>query len=142
MLHIRARRSCLPTVVSAIALFLTLSQFGCGKSAAPKVVTVRGKVICAQVKTLEGATVRFWPQDAKITLTPSAKCQPDGTFTMDCPAGNYKVTVAARPAVNAGVPPPQGQGAAIPMRYQDSIQTPLQVTVVEGDAEEKVLKLD
>jgi hypothetical protein len=123
------------------SLLVALCLPGCGQKA-PQQVPVKGKVIFADRKSLDGATIRFWPQDAKISQSPSASCSGDGTFSLDCPPGSYKVTVTPRPPVGkAAAPPPQAAAAGIPSKYRDSIQTPLRVTVTEEDAEEKVLKL-
>lgn len=130
------------SLIIPTTLLLAFILASCGTQAPPKLLPIKGKVICSRVKSLEGATVRFWAQDAKIAASPSAQCQADGSFSTECPAGNYKVTVTPRPPANMGVPPPQTRDTGIPLMYRDSVQTPLRVTVVEGDLEDKILKLE
>ena len=86
--------------------------------------------------------MRFWPEQAGIR-SPSAICRADGTFSLECSAGSYRVTVTPRkPLGTAALPGPQAPGSEIPARFQDGALTPLRVTIVENDSDEKIVRLN
>jgi hypothetical protein len=108
---------------------------GCGNKPPPP-LSIKGKVVGIPVKSLEGLSLRFWPQQAGTDQSLLAVCQPDGSFTLECQPGTYKVTITPR-IIGTGPPPPPD----FPEIYMDSTKTPLEVTVREGDTQEKVLNV-
>ncbi len=121
---------------------LTLFFLGCGGTAQPKLVPVRGKVVGREGKSVGPVTVIFWPEDTKKNQGAGAVCQVDGSFYLECLPGNYKVTVSpVRPKGATEPPPPQGPHSAIPAPYQNELTTTLSVRVSETGGDEIVLNL-
>ena len=114
---------------------------GCGgTSGAPKVVKVyevKGKVLLADGKPLNGGHIYFMPVDG--SLAPEGKIESDGTFSLatansgeGAPAGDYKVRLEpSDPSLLAG---PGKRGAAgkklpFPDKYLDEDASNLKVSV-------------
>jgi hypothetical protein len=77
-----------------------------------------------------------------VTRIPSAACQADGTFSLDCPPGSYKVTVTPPKGLGRGaLPPTSKSGAAIPEAYRDAVKTSLRAEVPAGGTDDLVLEL-
>jgi hypothetical protein len=111
---------------------------GCCKSPVP----VEGLIVTAAGKPVWGVAVRFWNKDrGRQPFT--AITDPEGRFQLDCPAGDYQVTVLPPSAKGTGRgtgvgPLPsggtaEGPGAKVqppvPKIYWRTETTPLRVTV-------------
>ncbi len=102
-----------------IRLPLSLSVFllaaGCGKPTPPDPVEARGHVQYANRKPGTGLVLIFHPQDeANCRHTPTVETDAeDGTFSLSCLPGRYKVTVAEPPQ---GPPPEGGPSVAPPSK--------------------------
>jgi hypothetical protein len=69
--------------------FLCALPSGCGDRKVP----VAGQVLNAQGKEVRGVVVTFWPADPSGQSF-ATLCDGSGHFTLHCPRGNYKVTIA------------------------------------------------
>jgi hypothetical protein len=127
---------------SCLLVALTMLAAGCGKDPPPTLVSVKGKVIGYNGQSVKGAKVSLWPQYSESTHVRLAVCEEDGSFSLECPKGLYKVTVTPARVGVAAVPGPSSDGGPIPERYQDSRKTPLQAHVLETGLEEVVFKLE
>jgi hypothetical protein len=126
----------------AFACLGLLLALGCGTKPMPQ-VSVNGKVV--GLKDAENVTVRLWPEGRSQggSTVPAAVCRADGSFTVTCEPGTYKVTLSRPlPAGQFATPKQADAESAIPPRYQDSLNTPLQITVGENETQEKILKID
>ncbi len=85
------------SLLPLLILFVGLTITGCGKGG-PSLVNVSGS-INVDGKPAEGATMIFFPNDASMTLIPSAQADASGKFTIitdgknGIPTGSYDVTV-------------------------------------------------
>jgi len=130
------------TRFQATLILLAIFFLGCGGKAQLKSVPVNGKVVGHEGKSVGPIIVIFWPEDSKNNRMKSAVCEADGSFHLECPPGNYKVTVSPVRSKGATAPPsPQGPEAAIPARYQSELTTTLNVKVPETRADDIILNL-
>ncbi|MFM2217228.1 MAG: hypothetical protein RL240_1546 [Planctomycetota bacterium] len=87
----------LSSLMTLLILFVGLTLTGCGNGG-PSLVNVTG-TINVDGKPAEGATMIFFPNDAAMTLIPSAQADAGGKFTVitdgknGIPTGSYDVTV-------------------------------------------------
>jgi hypothetical protein len=135
---------------AGLALAALLVASGCGgKPPPPPLVTVNGKLVHKQ-EPVPLVLLTFVPTDPRSGVRPQAASQPDGTFTLQCPPGSYKVTLA--PVPQAGAAPPgdaapladpakPGRLRAIPAAYRDPDNTPLRVEVPDGGKDGVVLEV-
>lgn len=116
---------------------LCLALAGCG-SKGPTLYPVKGKVVSADGKSLEHATVVFHPVVAgdPSLSKPRGKVGADGTFTLTtittddgAPAGEYKVTVELWLAGPRSDDPPANR---LPPKYASPEQSGLTATVGTG----------
>jgi hypothetical protein len=127
-----------PTTVGLLLVLTGLS--GCqGKPPAPKLVPVRGQLLC-RGKPLASVGVQFIPNEAKGTTGPSATGSTDanGTFTLQtppygpgAPPGFYRVVVATYP----------GQ-TLFPPRYANIGETPLHAEIPAEGTDHLTLKIE
>jgi predicted small lipoprotein YifL len=124
---------------AAVLLAALAAGAGCGKSG-PTLYPVTGKVIGADGKPLEHATVVFHPVGAANAdaLRPRGKVGADGTFTLTshttgdgAPAGDYRVTVELWLAGKGDEPPAN----RLPVRYAKPDLSGLKATVNAGPTE-------
>jgi hypothetical protein len=123
---------------------------------------VKGKVLFADGKPVKGMVLSFHPDDdaTKAGRMPSVPLPDDGSFSVECLPGRYKVTLRAIPK-GAGTAATEGPGgtpapAAPPnatdpakmsldpkvqrlARHADHTSTPLVVEVPTGGASDLVL---
>jgi hypothetical protein len=142
------KRASLSKWLAVSASLLVVFSPGCGK--APEVpVQVRGKVITADGKPVSGLVITFYPQeDVNRQKVPSDLLGKEGTFSVTCLRGRYKVTVAPVPVQGSGMP---GAGPDItktsakdgnPLSIsRPTATTPPEVTISEGGQDDLVLKL-
>lgn len=115
---------------------------GCGK----KVVTypVKGTVVYKK-KPVTQVTLFFWPQeDEKGTAADRIATVPndEGEFTLQCPKGNYKVTILSTEISPDATAPAKGSYAQLLQFYSDIKSTPLKVNVPEKGVDNLVLELN
>jgi hypothetical protein len=134
---------------AAVSL-LALAVAGCAKPEVP--VPVKGKVVDERPgRQPAQLVVTFHPQDElnKGSL-PSAVTTKEGTFSLTCLRGRYKVTLAAPPTGHGHADPAAGGGpgpapapgkppAAVPPAYQAPERTPLEVAIPEIGKDDLVL---
>jgi hypothetical protein len=109
---------------------------GCGHSEslpAYQVYEVKGKVVLADGKPLNGGWISFVPK-GDLPVTPSGEIGPDGTFSLvtggsgeGAPPGEYKVRIDA-----PQLPPVASKSRkkpAIPVKYSDEDSSGLVITV-------------
>jgi len=133
VMHLSWTRTCF-----ALAMVFIL---GCGSGRHPKSVWVHGKVVGRNGKSIGQAVLILWPENSKINSGAGALCEDDGTFTVQCLPGNYKVTVSLVRPKGATAPPPHQSESGIPDRYQNELTTTLTLKVPETGAENIVLNL-
>ena len=85
---------------------------GCGKSDSLPVLEVydvKGKVLLADGKPLDGGSIYFVSKAGDLPVTPSGVIGPDGTFSLvtggsgdGAPPGEYKVRIEAPPVQTVG----------------------------------------
>lgn len=129
--RLRSRRWVSSLVVAAWAALA-----GCGKSdslPSLKVYEVKGKVLLADGKPLDGGWIYFVPK-GDLPLTPSAEIQPDGTFSIStggsgegAPPGEYKIRVETPQLPPAN--PRSRKKPIIPTKYNDEDSSGLLVQV-------------
>jgi hypothetical protein len=127
-------------VPSIVALGAACALAGCSGPAtqAPPKVTVEGEVR-AQGRPVAFVLVRFYPQDPADANAYDGSTDQAGAFSVQCPAGSYKVTIIPLPVGHGGTP---GAGAlagadskvaeAIPAVCRSREATPLTVEVPAG----------
>jgi hypothetical protein len=129
---------------------LCLAASGCGKAPAP----VAGQVVTSDGKPVWGVAVGFWTKE-KARQPFTAVTDPQGRFSLACPAGEYQVTVLPPSAKGAGRgwgvgPLPsagKGEGGngpvqpAVPKPYWRSDTSPLRVTVPAGGVKDVLLEV-
>jgi len=126
--------------LAANAILLLCS--GCGnKTEPPAVVSVKGNVVC-QGKAVPGVLIKFWPRQQDPQTKPIETVSgPKGEFSLSCPKGSYKVTIANVPVSAAGPGLAEGGGGeephcmpavVVPIEYSDRVESPLTVEVPEG----------
>lgn len=134
VLNLSRRAALVATVFASFALV------GCG-SKGPTLHPVKGKVVGADGKPLEHATVVFHPVGATDPnlSRPRAKVAADGTFTLStvgtddgAPPGEYKVTVEQWLAGPRSDDPPANR---LPAKYASPDQSGLTATVGSGPTE-------
>jgi hypothetical protein len=126
----------------AFSVIIVVLVAGCGRDLPIKSVTVRGKVVGRPGKSVGPAAVIFWPENSKKNPGGTAACETDGSFSLECLPGKYRVTVSPiRPKGATAPPPPQGSEARIPTKYQNALSTPLIVNVPETGADNIILNL-
>lgn len=134
-----------------VCLAAVLVLAGCAGPPPEPPVAASGKLVGYRGKSAEGVVVSLWPQDDPRGAVKSALCKADGTFSLECVPGAYKVTVMPRKPVGKGAAPgpqgpgtapaPSGQDALIPEMYQSSVKTNLRVTVPAGGTGDLVVDL-
>jgi hypothetical protein len=94
--------------------------------------SVTGKVTLDDAPVVAG-TVLFLSDDGRAA---SAELQPDGTYTLECRLGQFKVAVAppVPPGAEAALDAPESDagGVDIPPQYQDVGSSGLTTEVKEG----------
>lgn len=119
---------------------LCLAPAGCGSNG-PTLYPVKGKVVSADGKPLEHATVVFHPTGSTDpnAVKPRGKVAADGTFTLTthaaddgAPPGEYRVTVEQWLAGARADEPPANR---LPQKYADPQQSGLTATVGTGPTE-------
>ena len=90
-----------------------LAVGGCQKPPAPAPVPVKGKVVLASGKPVKGLVMSFHPDDeaTKSGRMPSVLLPDDGSFSVECLPGRYRVTFDALPQA-AGSAATAGPGTA------------------------------
>jgi hypothetical protein len=98
-----------------------------------KVYEVKGKVVLADGKPLDGGWISFVPK-GDLSVTPSSAINSDGTFSLvtggsgeGAPAGEYKVRVEA-PQL-AGFQKARNRRPPFPIKYTDEDSSGLVITV-------------
>jgi hypothetical protein len=136
--------------LAGLALAAVLVASGCaGKPPPPPLVTVNGKLVHHN-EPVPLVLLTFVPTDPGSGARPQAASQADGSFTVRCPRGGYKVTLA--PVPQAGAAPPADGGPladpgkpgrlrAIPPAYRDPDSTPLRVDVPDAGKDGVVLEV-
>jgi hypothetical protein len=130
----QVRRLCEQSVVLAACCLLS----GCGKPPPPEPVEVKGRVILpAEVKPGTFLLLQFHAADETARGSRSdGRIEEDGTFTVQCIPGKYRVAItavgtggdaAAGPTVGNPAISPQQLG--IPAAYGRPTTTPLEVVV-------------
>lgn len=115
---------------------------GCGSGPRPKPVSVQGKVVGPKGKLVGPAVIMFWPENSKINKAASAVCEADGSFSLQCLPGNYKLTLSpVRPKGATAAPRSHGSDSAIPDFYQNQLTTPLTLNVPETGVDGITLNL-
>jgi hypothetical protein len=135
-------------VPAILALTAAWALCGCsGRPAAPPAETVEGQVL-AQGRPVGFVLVTFHPQDEADGDRYDAATEKDGSFRMQCPKGNYKVTINPLPVGAGGNPGAGGLAGAdakgpkeIPPAYRNRADTRLAVEVPEGGMKGVVLSL-
>jgi hypothetical protein len=130
---------------------LVLTMFGCAAKPPPAVL-VKGSVVRGG-QPLENIVIRFWPVDPALQekiKTPEAATGSDGTFSLSCPPGKYRVTLFAAP-IPGGPPPNQGGPVGppspsvttteLPPQIADRGQTPLEVEIQSSGNDNVVLSV-
>jgi len=123
-------------------LVLTAACALCGCSGKPTPAlpkdTVEGKVQ-AQGRPVPFVLVTLYPQDQGDAKRYDGAADKDGSFSVQCPAGSYKVTITPLPVGvggNPGAGPLAGADAKgpkeIPAACRKRSDTPLKVDVPEG----------
>jgi hypothetical protein len=122
--------------LTSLVVIFALCAPGCG---GPFTGTVSGKVTY-KGNPVPGGIITFIHPDGR---NPETRIQEDGTYTIDAPGGDVKVTVNTIPP-KPGVPPfvklggqkmssepyyPAGKYIPIPKKYGDASSTPLTFTV-------------
>jgi hypothetical protein len=103
---------------------------------------VQGKVVGPKGKSVGPAVIMLWPENSKNNKAASAVCEADGSFSLQCLPGNYKLTVSPIRAKGATTAPlPHGSESAIPDFYQNELTTPLSLTVPETGVDGVTLNL-
>ncbi len=127
----------LPAIV---ALGAACALGGCSGPAtqAPPKVTVEGQVQ-ARGRPVPFVLVRFYPQDPVDANAYDGSSDRDGAFSVQCPAGSYKVTITPLPVGHGGTPgagslagPDSQEAEAIPAACRSREATPLTVEVPTG----------
>jgi hypothetical protein len=113
---------------------------------APPRETVEGQVV-ARGRPLPFVLVSLHPEDIADPERYDGAADQDGSFTLQCPKGSYKLTINPLPAGAAGDPgagalagADGGGPAAIPHAYRNRDSTPISIDVPEGG--KKGVKLD
>jgi hypothetical protein len=118
----------------AVALLLLgfLVLPGCAGSSENRSATASGKVTLAGAPVTAG-TVLFMTDGGDAA---SAEIGPDGTYSVLCPPGNYKVSISPPPPPDPLAAPAGVQSATnsppIPKRYLDLGSSGLSVELKEG----------
>jgi hypothetical protein len=124
------------------SLMAALVLVGCARPKVEPPVPVTGKLVGYRGKSAEGVVVSFWPEATSGGAVKSALCKADGTFSLQCPQGSYKVTLVPRNLVGQmAASAPQNPDSPIPEAYQNSLKTPLRATVPAGGTDKLTLKL-
>jgi hypothetical protein len=134
--HLRptGKRSPWVPLLAVMVLANSLHFAGCEGSSTSPTATVSGLVTLAG-KPLTAGTVLFITDEGQAA---SAELAPDGTYTLHCSPGRYKITVTPPAPLDplsspAGVPPPAASNQpAIPKRYQDFGGSGLSLEVKAG----------
>jgi hypothetical protein len=130
--------------------FLALAGLLCGCTRnpprAPPPVAVKGKILNQKKEPLALALVSFWPQQRTDPTTPEhydGGTEKDGTFSLNCPPGEYKVTVTRLPtsATSGGLTATPGGSLLkdVPPQYAEARDTPWTVNVPEGGTDSVLL---
>ncbi len=133
------RRSLHRCRMSALAVAVGVALAGCQNSnslPSLRVYEVKGKVLLASGKPLSSGWIYFVPK-GDLPLTPSARIQPDGTFSLEtggsgagAPPGDYKVRVETPQLPPAS--PRSRSKPLVPIKYTDEDSSGLVVTVQAG----------
>jgi hypothetical protein len=135
-----------PDGLAAAGLMLAVALGGCGKSAEPPPqVEVKGKVLKASKKPVAWVAVVFHPHDAVGSASYRGGTAKDGSFSLRCPAGKYRVTVTPLPLKGqasgpAEVADPGKSGSPFDL-YQNPESTPLKVEIPAGGKSDLVIPL-
>jgi hypothetical protein len=128
---------------------LAVVFLGC-KKAPLESLPVKGKVTTSSGRSLEGFKITFWPQSPDVKRVASDLLKADGSFSLECPKGTYKVTLVppggpttgvGGGASNSALPSPKQDHPAVPAAYQDSTKTPWTVDVLAADNDKIVLAI-
>jgi hypothetical protein len=138
----------MPRAPAILALAAACALCGCsGRPVQAPKETVEGQVL-AQGRPVPFVMVTFYPQDPADAEHYYGAADKDGSFSVQCPAGGYKVTVTPLP-VGAGGSPGNGALAGadakgmkeIPAACRSRTDTPLKEDVPQGGKKEVKLNL-
>jgi hypothetical protein len=135
----------LESPMSRGALFLTVVAIvpllGCGRRsfpANPKTVAVKGRVLLANGKPLDGGRLTFHNKDTSKPIEGHAELEPNGTFQASMYGqddglvpGTYVITIS--PNSYRGKAPKQVNAGVIPKKYQKKDTSTLEIEVKEGE---------
>ena len=138
----------------AIFVFIAMGLLapGCTAKPAPN-VPVKGKVVY-EGKGVSDVQITFWPHDPTSRRV-DALSDRNGDFSLECPAGNYTVTLVSTvstsaPIPDAGMPGQVGitqpartdkSHSGVPARYQARDKTPLHVDIGADGKQDLVLEI-
>ena len=130
-----------PSTLAAVAVCCATFVLGCGKPE-PSEVVVKGKVVFPG-NSQKFLMVRFHPSgSARDSRTYDAALDTDRAFTLKCPKGSYRATLAVVPAHGGAAEktktPASGKEHSIPAKYQNP-QTSWEVEIPEGGKSDLVL---
>jgi hypothetical protein len=136
-------------VPAIVAVGLACALSGCSGPAtqAPPKVTVEGQVQ-AKRRPVPFVLVRFYPKDATDANSYDGSTDQAGAFSVQCPAGSYKVTIIPLPVGHGGSPgagalagPDSKEAEPIPGACRSREATPLTVEVPTGGKKDVTLTL-
>jgi hypothetical protein len=141
------RASARPGGLAAAGLMLAVALGGCGKSAEPPPqVEVKGKVLKkASKQPVAWVAVVFHPHDALGSASYQGGTAKDGSFSLRCPAGKYRVTISPLPLQGHASGPAEvaapGKSGDPFDRYRNPEMTPLKVEIPTGGTSDLVIPL-
>ena len=137
----RRAKSAIEMNRSCTFVFLVLAALVAGCSQPPP-VTVQGKVVGYRGQSVAHCVVSFWPDDGQSSRVPAAKCDDEGSFTLQCAVGSYTATVVPpKPLGQGAIPQPAQPGDAVPDQYRSAVNSPLKVDVPSEGLPDAVFEL-